>query len=78
MVAVAVAMPPHGVVSPRMSCTTYAPTVTAEARAAAPMIWPTIKVFSVRFCNTARSCGLSAVSVTSAELSLHTEQRSEA
>ena len=36
VVTVAVAMPAHGVSSPRMSCTTNAPTVTAEASAAAP------------------------------------------
>ena len=38
IVTVAVAIPPHGVVSPKISCTTYAPTVTADANAAAPMI----------------------------------------
>ena len=35
VVTVAVAMPPHGVDCPRMRCTTNAPTVTADDRAAA-------------------------------------------
>ena len=65
VVTVAVAMPPHGVSSPRMSWTTKAPTVTAAPRAAAPTIWPAVRTRSTRRCSSARSAS-EMVAVTGA------------